>query len=118
MLKKIALEYSTLTSRKAKAIKRLDTWIKKTARITSIIIGLLSIFLFIVGFIIHLNLLGMIAIIGVIANPFIFTIILHKQKNKVHMMFYCSHKMLLINNKTKNHRYLICGFLLVSKVCN
>ena len=79
---KIALEYSTLTSRKAKAIKRLDTWIKKPARITSIIIGLLSIFLFIVGFIIHLNLLGMIAIIGVIANPFIFTIILHKRKKQ------------------------------------
>ena len=36
---KIALEYSTLKSRKGKALKRLDTWIKKPARITSFIIG-------------------------------------------------------------------------------
>jgi hypothetical protein len=54
---KLTLDYLTWTSRKAKALKRLDNWIKKPARITSIIIGLLSIFLFIVGFIIHLNLL-------------------------------------------------------------
>ena len=79
---KIALEYSTLTSRKAKALKRLDNWIKKPARITSIVIGLLSIFLFIVGFIIPFYLLGLLAIIGIIANPFIFTIILHKRKKQ------------------------------------
>ena len=78
---KIALEYSTLTSRKAKALKRLDNWIKKPAIITSII-GLLSIFLFIVGFIIRFYLLSLLAIIGVIANPFIFTIILHKRKKQ------------------------------------
>lgn len=81
-VKKISLEYSILTSRKAKALKRLDNWIKKPAKITSIIIGLLSIFLFIVGFIIRFYLLGLLAIIGVIANPFIFTIILHKRKKQ------------------------------------
>ena len=77
---KIALEYSTLTSRKAKALKRLDNWIKKPAKITSIIIGLLSIFLFIVGFIIRFHLLGIISIICLTANPFIYLTILDKRK--------------------------------------
>jgi len=79
---KLILEYSTLTSRKAKALKRLDNWIKKPAKITGIIVGLLSIFIFIVGFIIRFSLLGLLAIIGIIANPFIFTIILHKRKKQ------------------------------------
>ena len=79
---KIALEYSTLTSRKAKALKRLDDWIKKPARITSIIVGLFSTFLFMVGLAFHIYLLGLCAIIGVTVNPYIFAIILHKRKNQ------------------------------------
>ena len=42
---KIALEYSTLQSRKAKVLKKLDAWIKKPARITGSVIGLLSMLL-------------------------------------------------------------------------
>ena len=52
---KIALEYSTLTSRKAKALKRLDNWIKKPAKITSIVIALISTILFAVDLIIHFH---------------------------------------------------------------
>lgn len=77
---KIALEYSTLTSRKAKALKRLDNWIKKPARITSIVIGLISTILFAVDFIIHFHLLGIISIICFTANPFIYLTILNKRK--------------------------------------
>ena len=79
---KIALEYSTLTSRKAKALKRLDDWIKKPARITSIIIGLFFTFLFMVGLAFHIYLLVLYAIIGVTVNPYIFAIILHKRKTE------------------------------------
>lgn len=79
---KIALEYSTLTSRKAKALKRLDNWIKKPAKITGIIIGLFSTFLFMAGLLFCFYLLDLFAIIGFIANPFIFTTILHKRKKQ------------------------------------
>ncbi|MBQ4558662.1 MAG: hypothetical protein IJA61_04740 [Clostridia bacterium] len=79
---KIALEYSSLTSRKAKSLQRLDDWIKKSARITSIIIGLFSTLLFIVGLAFHIYLLGLCAIIGVTVNLYIFAIILHKRKKE------------------------------------
>ena len=77
-----ALQYSKPTSRKAKALKRLDDWIKKPARITSIIIGLFSTFLFIIGLAFYIYLLGLCAIIGVTVNPYIFAIILNKRKKE------------------------------------
>ena len=52
---KLILEYSTLTSRRAKALKRLDNWIKKPAKITSIVIALISTILFAIDLIIHLH---------------------------------------------------------------
>lgn len=77
-----ALQYSKPTSHKAKALKRLDDWIKKPARITSIIIGLFSTFLFIIGLAFYIYLLGLCAIIGVTVNPYIFAIILNKRKKE------------------------------------
>lgn len=77
---KLALEYSTLTSRKAKALKRLDNWIKKPAKITSIVIALISTILLAVDLIIHFHLLGIISIICLTANPFIYLTILNKRK--------------------------------------
>lgn len=77
---KIALEYSSLKSRKAKALKRLDAWIKRPSRITSIVIGILSILLFAVGFIIHFYLLSFLTTICFAVNPSIYLTILNKRK--------------------------------------
>lgn len=79
---KIALEYSALKSRKAKALKRLDAWIKKTARITSFIIWSLSMLLFAIGFIIHFHLLSLLATICFAVNPLIYLTILNKRKKE------------------------------------
>ena len=77
-----ALQYSKPTSSKAKALKRLDDWIKKPSKTTSIVIGLLSICLFIAGLLFRFYLLDLFAIIGFIVNPFIFIKILYKRKKE------------------------------------
>ena len=85
---KIASEYAPKTTRKIKALIRLDKWIKKPAVITASIIGLISLVPFIIGFYLFVInkmfigfLIGGIGIIGMSIAPLIHRAIFIKRKN-------------------------------------
>ena len=84
---RIASEYAPKTTRKIKALIRLDKWIKKPAKITAYIIGALSAVCFLVGNILitlHQPLIGIImaifGIVGMSIPPIIYKIIFNKRK--------------------------------------
>ena len=86
--KRIASEYAPKTTRKIKALIRLDKWIKKPAVITASIIGLISLVPFIIGFYLFVInktfigfLIGGIGIIGMSIAPLIHRAIFIKRKN-------------------------------------
>lgn len=85
---RLASEYAPKTTRKIKALIRLDKWIKKRALITASIIGLISVVSFVIGFyLIAINktligfLISGIGIIGMSIAPLIYRAIFIKRKN-------------------------------------
>ena len=86
---RLASEYAPKTTRKIKALIRLDKWIKRPAKITAYIVGALSAMLLLVGmvfiafaqFLIGFIMVG-IGIIGVSIAPFIYQVIFTKRKKE------------------------------------
>lgn len=93
---KIASEYSKQQTSKAKALKRLDAWIKKPAKIFAYVFGsILTLFLG-VGMCLSMGILGnatiatlivgilmgLVGIVGVSLNYFIYKRILNKRKEQ------------------------------------
>ena len=86
---KIASEYAPKTTRKIKALIRLDKWIKRPAKITAYIVGALSATLLLVGVVfiaLTQYLIGFImvgtGIIGVSLALFLYQVIFIKRKNE------------------------------------
>ena len=86
---RIASEYAPKTTRRIKALIRLDKWIKKPAKITAYIIGALSAVCFLVGLtLIAINqlyvglIVGALGIVGMVFAPFVYKIVCTKRKNE------------------------------------
>lgn len=86
---KIASEYAPKTTRKIKALIRLDKWIKKPAKITAYIIGILSAVCFFVGLTLTIVnqlyvglIVGGLGIVGMILALLIYKVIFTKRKNE------------------------------------
>ena len=86
---RIASEYAPKTTRKIKALIRLDKWIKKPAKITAYIIGVLSVICFLVGLTLtainqlYVGLIvGALGIVGMVFAPFVYKIVFTKRKNE------------------------------------
>ena len=86
---RIASEYAPKTTRRIKALIRLDKWIKKPAKITAYIIGTLSAVCFLVGLTLstvnHLYIgliVGALGIVGMVFAPFVYKIVCTKRKNE------------------------------------
>ena len=86
---RLASKYAPKTTRKIKALIRLDKCIKRPAKITAFIVGILSVMLLLVGvvfialtqFLIGFIMVG-IGIIGVSLAPFIYQAIFIKRRNE------------------------------------
>ena len=86
---RLASEYAPKTTRKIKALIRLDKWIKRPAKITAYIVGALSAMLLLVGmvfialtqFLIGFIMVGT-GIIGVSLALFLYQVIFIKRKNE------------------------------------
>jgi len=84
---RLASEYAPKTTRKIKALIRLDKWIKKPAFITALTVGTLSALVFLLGlilvaltqFFIGFIFIG-IGIVGMCISPFIYKVIFTKRK--------------------------------------
>ena len=84
---RLASEYAPKTTRKIKALIRLDKWIKKPAFITALTVGTLSTLAFLFGlilvaliqFLVGFIFIG-IGIVGMCISPFIYTVIFTKRK--------------------------------------
>lgn len=93
---KVASEYSKQQTSKAKALKRLDAWVKKPAKIFAYIFGSVSTLLLGVGMCLAMEVLGnatplmmvigifigLLGIAGVSTNYFIYKRILNKRKQQ------------------------------------
>ena len=86
---RIASEYAPKTPRRIKALIRLDKWIKKPAKITAYIIGVLSVICFLVGLTLtainqlYVGLIvGALGIVGMVFAPFVYKIVCTKRKNE------------------------------------
>ena len=86
---RIASEYAPKTTRKIKALIRLDRWIKKPAKITAYIIGILSAVCFLVGLTLttvnklYVGLIvELLGIAGMVFSPLIYKVIFTKRKNE------------------------------------
>ena len=86
---RIASEYAHKTTRKIKALIRLDKWIKKPAKIIAYSIGILSAVCFLVGLTLtavnHLYvglIVGLLGVVGMVFAPFVYKIVFTKRKNE------------------------------------
>lgn len=84
---RLASEYAPKTTRKIKALIRLDKWIKKPAFFTALTVGTLSALVFLLGlilvvliqFLVGFIFIG-IGIVGMCISPFIYNVIFTKRK--------------------------------------